>query len=76
VLPAIELHRQMLSAAESFGHPHGWPAQDRCADVDRSDVLDVLSPDVRGRVDAVLRAGRRIPEEVLGPNELRYAWSR
>lgn len=76
VLPAIEFHRQMLSSAESFGHPHGWPAHDRGADVDRSGVLDALSPDVRGRVDAVLRAGRRIPEEVLGPNELRSAWSR
>lgn len=74
--PASELHRQMLSAAESFGYPQGWPAQERFSDVDRRRILDVLSPDVRGRVDAILREGGRIPEEVLGPDELRSAWSR
>jgi hypothetical protein len=76
VEPASELHRQMLSAAESFGHPQGWPAQERFSDVDRARILDVLSPEVRGPVDVVLRAGRRIPEEVLGPDELRTAWAR
>jgi hypothetical protein len=75
VLPASELHRQMLLAAESFGHPQGWPAQERFADVDRTRILDVLSPDVRCQVGAILKAGRRIPEEVLGPDELRSAWS-
>jgi len=75
VLPATELHRQMLLAAESFGHPQGWPVQECFVDVDRARVLDVLSPDVRDQVDAILKAGRRIPEEVLGPNELRRAWS-
>lgn len=74
LLPASELHRQMLLAAESFGHPQGWPGQERFAD--RTRILDVLSEDVRGRVDAILSAGRRIPEEVLGPNELRSAWSK
>ncbi|MGH2608131.1 MAG: DUF2399 domain-containing protein [Tepidiformaceae bacterium] len=74
VLPASELHRQMLLAAESFGHPQGWPAQERFADVDRTKILGVLSPDVRCKVDTILKAGRRIPEEVLGPDELRSAW--
>jgi hypothetical protein len=75
VLPAIELHRQMLMAAASFGYPQGWPTQDRSTDVDRSRVLDVLSPEMRLQVDVILAAGCRIPEEVLGPNELRTAWS-
>jgi hypothetical protein len=78
-LPAValagELHRQMLLAAESFGHPQGWPAQERFASDDRIRILDALSPNVRGQVDAILKAGRRIPEEVLGPDELRRAWS-
>lgn len=74
VVPAGELHRQMLSAAESFGHPQGWPAQERFAEGDRTRILDFLSPEVRGRVDVILKAGRRIPEEVLGPDELRRAW--
>lgn len=76
VLPASELHRQMLSAAESFGHPQGWPAQEHFADADPTRILDVLSPDLRGRVNAILKAGRRVPEEVLGPDELRSAWTR
>ena len=75
VLPASELHRQMLAAAESFGHPQGWPGLEHLADVDRTGILDVLSADVRARVEAILRASRRIPEEVLGPDELRRAWS-
>lgn len=74
--PASELHRQMLSAAESFGHPQGWPAQERFSEVDRARILNVLAPEVRGPVGVVLRAGRRIPEEVLGPDELRTAWER
>ena len=75
VLPASELHRAMLLAAQSFGHPQGWPARERCSDVDRSRILDALSADVRGPVEAFLRLGRRIPEEVLGPTEFRRAWS-
>jgi hypothetical protein len=75
IAPASELHRQMLSAAESFGYSQGWPAQERFTDADRSRILDVLSPEVRDRVDAVLAVGRRIPEEVLGPDEFRSAWS-
>lgn len=75
VVPALELHRQMLLSAEAFGHPQGWPAQERFSDGHRTRILDVLSPDLRGRVDAILKAGRRIPEEVLGPDELRRAWS-
>lgn len=75
VRPADELHRQMLLAAEAFGQPQGWPAQERLADLHRSGVLEVLTSDVRGPVEALLCAGCRIPEEVLGPDEVRAAWS-
>ncbi len=75
LVPASELHRQMLLAADSFGHPDGWPAQESFADVDRMRILDFLFPDVRGRVDAILKARRRVPEEILGPDELRSAWA-
>jgi len=74
--PASELHRQMLSAAEAFGHPKGWPAQERFTDGELQRVLEVLAPEARNQVELVLQAGRRIPEEVLGPDELREAWSR
>jgi hypothetical protein len=73
--PASELHRQMLAAADAFGHPKGWPAHERFSDADRARILGVLSPEERDPVRAVLAAGRRIPEEVLGPDELRRAWS-
>lgn len=74
--PASELHRQMLLAAESFGRPHGWPAREGITDANRHRLLEVLSHDVRDRVDRILHANCRIPEEVLGPEEFRRAWSR
>ena len=75
LLAADELHRQMLLAAESFGHSLGWPAQQRFSESDREKVLEVISPSLRNQVHGILRAGRRIPEEVLGPEEFRTAWS-
>lgn len=74
VQPASELHRQMFAAAEVFGYPEGWPSRDKSSAVDQHRLLDVVSPDIRHRAEAVLKAGRRIPEEVLGPVELRKAW--
>lgn len=71
VSPAPGVHRAMLDAAARFGSPIGWPHESaRVSDADdvraawlplsvRSDALDVLSGD------------RRIPEEVLGPIEMR-----
>lgn len=73
--PASELHSQMLSAAEAFGYPQGWPTRECFSEVDRRRVLDVVAPETRDRVEALLSAGCRIPEEVLGPHELRNAWS-
>lgn len=74
VQPASELHRQMFAAAEVFGYPQGWPSRDKSSAVDKHRLLEVVSPDIRHRAEAVLRAGRRIPEEVLGPVEFRKAW--
>jgi hypothetical protein len=73
--PASELHRQMLAAAEAFGHAEGWPAQERFPEADRQRVLDAVAAPLRTQVGAILRSGRRIPEEVLGPEELRRAWA-
>jgi hypothetical protein len=75
VLPAAELHRAMLSAAASFGHPDGWLSRQRCSGADWRKILDVLSLDVRDQVGTLVSEGRRIPEEVLGPEELHRAWS-
>lgn len=73
--PATELHRQMLAAASVFGNADGWPARVRLPEVDRARLLDAVAPEVRPDVERIVRAGRRIPEEVLGPTELRKAWT-
>jgi hypothetical protein len=65
----------MLSSAKAFGHPQGWPCEEHFPDGERQRLLEVLMADVRDEVRLVLQAGRRIPEEVLGPDELRSGWS-
>jgi hypothetical protein len=75
IQPATEVHRQMLVAAQAFGHPDGWPADERVSRRDRRRALEVLDADVQVRAERILQAGRRNPEEVLGPDELRVAWA-
>jgi hypothetical protein len=74
VRPAPGLHRMMLDAAERFGHPNGWPDLKRTGLIDPS-AADVLPVDVQSRVLGIIAAGHRIPEEVLGPEEMRAAWA-
>jgi hypothetical protein len=73
VRPAPGLHKMMLNAAERFGHPNGWPDPKRTSLINPS-AADVLPPDVRSRVLEIIAAGHRIPEEVLGPEEMRAVW--
>jgi hypothetical protein len=75
LLPATELYRQMLAAALAFGHGDGWPTRTRLPELDRRRNLDVVDPEFRADVERILRGGRRIPEEVLGPMELRSSWT-
>ncbi|HEX9939243.1 MAG TPA: hypothetical protein VGB15_19020 [Longimicrobium sp.] len=71
VTPAPGVHRAMLDAAAHFGHPLGWPYESaRAIDADLARV-EWLAPEVRSDALAILAAGRRIPEEVLGPREMR-----
>jgi hypothetical protein len=76
VEPATDLHLEMLASASRFGHPDGWKdkaAQRPCADKLAS-LLAFLEPPVRDTVAQMLTAGNRIPEEVLGPDELQTVW--
>jgi uncharacterized protein DUF2399 len=73
--PASALHRQMLAGAERFGYPEGWPSAGRPFNPSNGQILDVLTPALRIRAEKILRAHRRIPEEILGPDEMREAWS-
>ena len=73
--PAPGLHRAMLHAAVAFGHPNGWPtATSRGSEYRVDDLVRFLPADVRNEAASVLRRGHRIPEEVLGPDELRAAF--
>lgn len=73
VRPAPGFHRMMLEAAARFGHPDGWPDPDRLG-LAPPPVPSFLPSDVRAPVHAILTAGNRIPEEVLGPEEMRTLW--
>ncbi|HEX5050640.1 MAG TPA: DUF2399 domain-containing protein [Planctomycetota bacterium] len=75
IAPASELHRAMLESAAAFGSPRGWPTPAGCANTDLQPLLKFLDADLRDRVRDVIGTGRRIPEEVLGPVELRVAWN-
>ncbi|MDP2871692.1 MAG: hypothetical protein Q8P31_04055 [Bacillota bacterium] len=74
--PAEELHLAMLRAAAELRHAGGWPAgEGRTVAGGRAEEQATgLSPDVRPQVVSLLSKGMRIPEEVLGPGEMRRAW--
>jgi hypothetical protein len=72
VTAAAGLHRAMLDGAARLGHPTGWPAPPgRARATERLDALLAFIPrDVQADVEALLRSGNRVPEEVLGPVDL------
>ncbi len=72
--PARSIHRVMVEAARRFGRPLGWPADNDTRP--NSYLADFLPEDIGGDVLRILRAGNRIPEEVLGPEELVSAWGK
>lgn len=76
--PADELHRAMLQAAAELARAGGWPAgEGRGVPGDRAEALAAwMGQDVRSQVVSLLSRGMRIPEEVLGPGEMRRAWRR
>lgn len=77
VHPASVLHRAMLESSHRLGAKNGWPHHKRRAAtaVDDGRLVEFLDPDLRPAVSALLIAGRRIPEEVLGPDEMRILWT-
>lgn len=68
--PAPGAHGVMLDAAEALGQSNGWPDADSRTSVSE-EALAWVPASVRGRVEHVIRSRRRIPEEVLGPVEMR-----
>jgi hypothetical protein len=76
VVPAWGLHRAMLQSVQQFGYPEGLEYQPRERRSDASDEALVawLPEDVRRDVLKIIQAGKRVPEEVLGPDELLRVW--
>lgn len=62
-------------SARQFGAPDGWPHDAEGGSADPAACLAWLAPGIRSRVASIVRAGRRIPEEVLGPRQMRDALS-
>jgi hypothetical protein len=75
VEPATVVHRAMLAGSEAFGCPTGWPdaAATKTTPEERRRLVQFLSEELREPVERMLLEGRRIPEEVVGPVELRSA---
>ncbi len=75
IRPAQGLHAAMLAACREFGHPRGWPhlSTERRGRSDAS-LLRFLPEEARSMTLEVLKAGNRIPEEILGPVELTSVW--
>lgn len=75
VSAAPMVHQQMLVAAARLGMPNGWPASRLPGEKGGlGESAAFLPEDVRAAVTRIIRAGRRIPEEVLGPGELASVW--
>jgi hypothetical protein len=77
VIPAPALHRLMLDAAARMGHPNGMEYKEVSGTILESDdeLLSWLPEDVRAGVASILNLGRRVPEEILLPRDLRGVWT-
>jgi hypothetical protein len=77
VVPATDLHCLMLDAAAKMGHPNGMEDKEASGPILEADkeLLGWLPEDVRARVASILNLGRRVPEEVLLPRDLRALWT-
>jgi len=75
ILPAPGFHLAMLEAAGRFGYAEGWPAESGGTPIEPGSVfLRGFSLDLQERILAMVNSGRRIPEEVLGPDEMEVIW--
>jgi hypothetical protein len=76
--PAAGVHRAMLDAASRKGFPEGmeYPkGQKERGSASDDQLVDWLPADVRDHALRIFRLGRRVPEEILIPKDLRALWS-
>ena len=71
--PATVLHREMLRSAAALGNPRGWPGPKARSfhPLLFQKLTEYLGEEIGSGVIGLLKEGRRIPEEVLGTEEMR-----
>jgi len=77
VVPARGLHRAMIESVRQFGHPGGmeYKGEEKKSSTNDGILVEWLPDNVRNEILAIIRAGKRIPEEILGPDEMLSVWS-
>jgi hypothetical protein len=76
VIPARGLHQAMFDSIRQFGYPDGleYQAKEQGGHPGDEELVAWLPEDVRREASQIIQSGRRIPEEVLGPDELQMVW--
>jgi hypothetical protein len=76
VVPAKGIHYAMLESVRRFGYPDGmeYKVDERRSEPGDEALVAWLTDDVRANILTIIRAGRRIPEEILGPAEMLHVW--
>jgi hypothetical protein len=74
VKPAATLHQAMMHAARKFGYPLGLKYRSDPNSEKDNALVDWLPPEIRTIVLEMFASDCRVPEEVLGPDELREIW--
>jgi hypothetical protein len=66
----------MLASVRQFGYPDGleYRGKEQRNDPADEELVSWLPQQIQPESLRIIRAGRRIPEEVLGPDELHLAW--
>lgn len=78
VIPAYGLHQAMLNSLKQLGYPGGieYMAKEQRNDPNDESLISWLPNEIHQEVLQLIRAGKRVPEEVLGPDEMREVWDK
>lgn len=76
VVPAYGLHQAMLISLKQLGYPEGieYMVKEQRNDQNDDSLISWLPNEIQREVLQLIRAGRRVPEEVLGPDEMLDVW--
>ncbi len=76
VVPAKGIHNAMLESIRRFGYPNGmeYKENERRSESGDETLVAWLPNNIRVNILNIIRAGRRIPEEILGPDEMLRVW--